>query len=553
MSGTDALHRDCGPPWSAVSCESIVALVDRACRRAPGLPALIFEDGLVVTRRQLLEQAERFAGYLAVRTSPGDRIAVMLENRAEFMIALLAVLAVRCVLVPMNPTAGEHDAGHVLRDSGAALAIVEPSNLGLLDRLRPGCPLLREMVVIQGAEPAGLAAYGADTTPISLAQCAATRRDVATIHYTSGTTGTPKGCILDHEWWLRVCDVHLRLTPHEPDDRHLCCVPFYYVDSLFPLLCILHAGEGLVVMRRFSVSRFWQVAHDHRATLVYLIASMPILLLKQAPSALERRHRLRLVVCLAVPMALHRDLVERFGVPFVDGYGSTEAGWVTRMPLDCVAASIGSGSMGAAVPECELRIVDDRDRDLAVGREGELLIRAPGLFAGYLNRPEDTAAAMRGGWYHTGDIVRADERGLFYFVGRSKDMVRRSGENIACAEVEAVLRTHPKIRDAAVIPVPDEIHGEEVKAYVQLVEGCTADDLPPDELGAYCGSRLATFKIPRYVAYQTDDFPRTPSMRIRKEVLKATPDLTADAWDRERNGRASHRSPQTAHSASERQ
>jgi crotonobetaine/carnitine-CoA ligase len=209
--------------------------------------------------------------------------------------------------------------------------------------------------------------------------------------------------------------------------------------------------------------------------------------------------------------------------------------------------------MGAPVPECELRIVDDADRDLPVGREGELLIRAPGLFAGYLNRPEDTAAAMRGGWYHTGDIVRADERGWFYFVGRSKDMVRRSGENIACAEVEAVLRTHPKIRDAAVIPVPDEIHGEEVKAYVQLVEGCTVDDCPPDEVAAYCAGRLATFKSPRYVAYQTGDFPRTPSMRIRKEALKVTPDLTAGAWDRERHGRLSLPSRQAACSAQERQ
>jgi crotonobetaine/carnitine-CoA ligase len=323
-------------------------------------------------------------------------------------------------------------------------------------------------------------------------------------------------------------------------------VPFYYVDSLFPLLCILHAGEALVVMRRFSVSRFWQVAHDHRATLAYLIASMPILLLKQAPSALERGHRLRLVVCLAVPAGLHGELVDRFGVPFVDGYGSTEAGWVTRVPWERADEAIGSGSMGAAVPECELRVVDEADRDLPIGREGELLIRAPGLFDGYLNQPEATEAAMRGGWYHSGDIVRADAGGFFYFVGRRKDVVRRSGENIACAEVEAVLRTHPKVRDAAVIPVPDEIRGEEVKAYVLLLEGCTIEDLSPAEIIAHCASQLAAFKIPRYVAYQTSDFPRTPSMRVRKEVLKTVPDLTADAWDRERNGSANRPSQRVA-------
>jgi crotonobetaine/carnitine-CoA ligase len=324
------------------------------------------------------------------------------------------------------------------------------------------------------------------------------------------------------------------MTEHRPDDRHLCCVPFHYVDSLFPFLCILHAGEALVVMRRFSVSRFWQVARDLRATLVYIIASMPVLLLKQVPSPIERQHRLRLVVCLAVPAGLHRELVDRFGVPFLDGYGSTEAGWVTRVPTEHADVSIGSGSIGMAVPECTLRVVDDEGRDLPAGREGELLIRAPGLFAGYLNQPEVTAAAMRGGWYHTGDIVRADVRGSCYFVGRKKDVVRRGGENVACAEVEAVLRTHPKIRDAAVIPVPDEIRGEEAKAYVLLVEGLTADALPPREVCAYCAARLAPFKVPRYVAYRASDFPRTPSMRVRKEELKTADDPTADSWDRER-------------------
>jgi crotonobetaine/carnitine-CoA ligase len=527
-------RRDFGPPWSGLSYETVTELIDRCCRQAPARPAMIFEDGPIVTRGEFLEQAERFAGYLAARTAPGERIAVMLATRAEFMIALAAILAVRCTLVPINPLAGDHDAGHVLRDSGAVIAIVAASGKNLVEGLQTSCPTLRHIVVLQEPEPLGLAGHGSDAGRVRLADSGGRREDIATIHYTSGTTGVPKGCMLGHEWWLRVCDVHLRMTEHRPEDRHLCCVPFHYVDSLFPFLCILHAGEALVAMRRFSVSRFWQVARDHRATLVYLIASMPILLLKQPPAPIERQHRLRLVVCLAVPAGLHSELVDRFGVPFLDGYGSTEAGWVTRVPWEDAAAAIGSGSMGMAVPECALRVVDEADRDLPVGHEGELLIRAPGLFAGYLNQPEATAAAMRGGWYHTGDLVRADARGSYYFVGRKKDVVRRSGENIACAEIEAVLRTHPKIRDAAVIPMLDEIRGEEAKAYVLLVEGCAADDLPPEEITAHCASHLAPFKVPRYIAYQAADFPRTPSMRVRKEELKAGGNPTADTWDRER-------------------
>jgi crotonobetaine/carnitine-CoA ligase len=496
---------------------------------------MIFEDGLVVSREQLLDHVERFAGYLAARTTPGDRIAVMLETRAESMIAQLAALAARCVVVPVNPTAKAHDAGHVLRDSGAVVAIVGVENKNIIEGLQAELPALRDIVVLREREPDGLAAHEGAAGRMHLAECRATRSDIATIHYTSGTTGPPKGCMLAHEWWLRLCDVHLRMTPHVRGDRLLCCVPFYYPDSLFLLLSLLHAGNALVVMRRFSASRFWQTVVEHRVTLLYLIASMPILLLKQPPSARERDHHLRAAVCLDVPAQLHAQLLERFGVPFVDTYGSTEAGWVTRMPWHQAAVRIGSGSMGAAAPEAALRVVDDAEDDVSVGQAGELLVRAPGLFAGYLDQPETTAATLRGGWYRTGDLVRPDAAGFYYFLGRKKDMVLRGGENIAAAEVEDVLRTHPKIRDAAVIPVPDEIRGEEVKAYVLLAEGCAADELPPEEIVAHCADRLAAFKVPRYVEYRSADFPRTPTMRVRKEELKAAPDPTANAWDRERS------------------
>jgi len=168
------------------------------------------------------------------------------------------------------------------------------------------------------------------------------------------------------------------------------------------------------------------------------------------------------------------------------------------------------------------------------GQPGEALIRSPGMFRGYFNRPDATAESLRDGWYHTGDLVRQDERSFVYFLGRKKDIVRRSGENIAAAEVEAVLRLLPKVKDAAVIPVPDEIRGEEVKAYVLLVDGVTPADLPPEEIVRHCDERLASFKVPRYIEYRTGDFPRTPSMKAQKQDLKAEKaDHRQGAWDRE--------------------
>jgi crotonobetaine/carnitine-CoA ligase len=157
------------------------------------------------------------------------------------------------------------------------------------------------------------------------------------------------------------------------------------------------------------------------------------------------------------------------------------------------------------------------------------------MFSGYFNRPDATAEAMKGGWYHTGDLVKRDERGFVYFLGRKKDIIRRSGQNVAAAEVEAVLRLIPQVKDAAVIPVPDEIRGEEVKAYLLLVDGKSPADLPPEEVVHFCTERLSGFKVPRYIEYRSGDFPRTPSMRVQKQELKAEKkDLTQGAWDRDK-------------------
>lgn len=500
-----------------------------ACRRAPEQTAMIFEDGVAVTRRQLLDRIEGFAAFLAARISPGDRIAVMLETRAESAIAQLAAMTVGCHPVPINPAARRHDAGHILRDSGAPVAIVDQAQADLLEGLRAELPSLRTIVSVDGSEPDGLPL---GPGRVDLSTCRAQRADIATIHYTSGTTGMPKGCLLSHEWWLRLCDVHLRMTPHRLDDRPLCCVPFHYPDSLFLLLCTLQAAETLVVMRRFSVSRFWPVVAGFGATLLYLIASMPILLLKQAPSRQEREHRLRTAICAGVPASLHRELTERYGVTFIDTYGSTEAGWVARVPLNQAAAFVGSGSVGLAAPECELRVVGDDGQETPAGAVGELLIRAPGLFKGYLNQPGPTAEVLQDGWYRTGDLMRRDDTGRLYFISRNKDIVRRAGENISCAEVEAVLRLHALVRDAAVVPIPDHIRGEEAKAVLLLSEGVPAVDLPPGDVIKHCAVHLAAFKIPRYIAYRTTDFARTPTMRVRKEDLKAEGDPVAGCWDR---------------------
>lgn len=533
MSGLVA-HADAGAPWSGTGeARTLLDLFVPSCREHPDRPAMIFEDGSVVTRAEMLDLSAAFAGYLRDRVSPGEVVAIMLDNRAEFMIAHLATCAVRATLVSINPTAKEHDAGHALRDSNAVLAVVGGSSRELVEGLRESCPALREVVVVDDDEPAGLAAYESEDGPLDLTEALCEPEDITHIYYTSGTTGLAKGCMLDHVWWLRCADIELRLNPKGAGDRMLSCLPFYYADPAVMLACAIHSGGTLVVMRRFSVSRFWDVVQEHDVVDMWVIASMPALLLKGEPRPAEREHGVRLAIAVGVQANIHRELVDRFGFPFLDNYGSTEATINTRVPLHVADEMVGSGSMGVAVPECEIRLVGDDDLDVPEGEAGEILVRSPGLFRGYLNRPEAIEEAMRGGWFHTGDLARRDERGFYYFLGRKKDIIRRSGENVAATEIEEVIRSHPKVLEVAVIPVPDQLRGEEIKAYVLPVVGESPETIPPEELVAWCAERLAAFKVPRYFEYRDTDFPRTPSLRVKKEELKAAPDLVAGAWDRE--------------------
>jgi crotonobetaine/carnitine-CoA ligase len=287
----------------------------------------------------------------------------------------------------------------------------------------------------------------------------------------------------------------------------------------------------MVAMRRFSVSRFWEVVTTYDATEILSIASIPALLMKGEPGPAELDHRIRLAIHAGLPKELHAEMVKRYGFHWHNQYGSTEGGVMSRVPNHMADELIGTGTMGVEPPGVTIRLVDDDDNDVAEGEAGECLIGGPDLYAGYLNRPETTAEANRGGWYHSGDVARRDERGLLYFVGRKKEIIRRSGENISAAELEGVLRSHPKIIEAAVVPVPDELRGEEVKAYIQVRPG---EDLSPETIVEFCRANLAAFKIPRFIEIRDSDFERTPSMRVQKQsLLKEKPDLRVGSWDRE--------------------
>ncbi|MGQ0567472.1 MAG: class I adenylate-forming enzyme family protein [Gemmobacter sp.] len=523
-------HGDVAPDWSALPDPTIIALLARGCHDDPERPLVIVEDGLRMTRRDFLRRCEVFAGYLRGIVTPGDNVAVMLDNRLEFMVAFFAIVACRGTLVSVAPTAKSHDAGHILNDSRPVAIIHGPAQKPVVDEIAPGRGIA--VIGLEAAEPEGLAHLDGPRLDFREATCQ--RDDCVSVYYTSGTTGAPKGCMLHHGWWLRVIDIDLRLFRRGWQDRQLCVLPFYYADPTIQLLTSVATRGTMIAMRRFSVSRFWEVVTQHDATELLSIASIPALLMTGEPGPQDRDHRMRLAIHAGLPKDIHRTLIDRYGFHWHNQYGSTEGGVMSRVPDALADDLVGLGTMGVEPPGVTVRVADDDGNEVPVGQTGEALIAGADLYMGYLNRPEVTDEANRGGWYHSGDMVRRDERGLLYFVGRRKEIIRRSGENISASEVEAVLGAHPLITEAAVVPVPDAMRGEEVKAYLLVAAGVTMETLPPEAVLDHCRERLAGFKVPRYLEYRTTDFPRLASMKVDKQTLKSLkPDLRDGAWDRE--------------------
>jgi crotonobetaine/carnitine-CoA ligase len=299
------------------------------------------------------------------------------------------------------------------------------------------------------------------------------------------------------------------------------------MDPQWLLLMSFHHRATLFVAKRQSASRFMGWVREHRIQ----FCLFPEIMFKQPPSPLDRQNEIIRVNVYGLNKEIHAAVEERFNFVAREVFGMTEAGTCMFMPIEATDM-IGSGSCGKPAPFREARIADENGRELASGEIGELQLRGPGMFQGYYKNAEATAAVFADGWFRTGDLFRRDERGYFYIVGRMKDMIRRSGENVAAREVEAVLRQLPQVEEAAAVPVPDPVRGEEIKVYVVLRAGFDPSNVPPDVIVSHCEVNLARFKVPRYIAYH-HQLPKTPTGKIAKKLLlQEAADLRLGAFDR---------------------
>ncbi|MEU7316267.1 AMP-binding protein [Streptomyces sp. NPDC007083] len=510
-----------GPRW-----QNLAELV-RDAARLHGDREFLRCGGDTLTFREADERTDRLAGaLLAHGVVPGDRIALLMENSADWPLCWLAAVKAGAVTVPVNSRCGASDLAHLLTDSGATLLLSSESCADLARRV--GGTLRQRCAVRTVRELAAAAVHGpGDRVP------GAERwhpDDTVNFQYTSGTTGFPKACVLSHDYWLRTAWGIAAASGLGADDVVLTAQAFSYVDPQWKaVMCLMH-GIPLVVLERFSASGFWPAVRKHRATITYVLGSMPMLLHKQPPASGDRDHTMRLVLCSGIPRELHRPFEERWGAAWREVYGSTESGLDLIVPPGD-AACTGTGRLGGPPPGKEVVVADEQGDPVRPGRTGEILVRGRPLMREYWNSPQSTGRAFRGGWYRTGDLGCTDPDGGIRHAGRLKDVIRRGGENIAAAEVESVLEAHPAVLGAAVVGIPDELFGELPKAFLLLCDGYRPSGDTVRSVLAHTRRQLAKFKVPAYLEC-VESFPMTPSARVRKSrLLRPGTDQRSGAFD----------------------
>ena len=497
---------------------------DHAFLCAPPAPGRAWHpDGVEFTYGQTREQVLRLRErYAAAGYGHGHRVALLLENRPEFFFHYLALNALGCGIVPINPDYRHDEMLYQMDHSEADLAVVIAARVGDLERvaLERATPL---PVVSADAFPASLPAPG----PAPRAGAPGPDTECSLL-YTSGTTGRPKGCILTNFYYLNAGAWYGGMggtLVFEPGrERFYNPLPLFHMNcQAVTATCVMLGAHCLILPERFSPTRWWADVVATRATVVHYLGVVPPLLLNQPPSAEERRHRVKLGFGTGVEPSLHEPFEKRFGFPLVECWGMTETGRVYGDRFE--PRQISTRAFGAPFGGFEAKAVDDRDREVPRGTEGELLVRwggpegpRHGFFAGYLKNREATEEAWRGGWFHTGDCVRQMADDMLVFVDRKKNIIRRSGENIAAAEVEAALQAHEAVAQVAVLAVPDEIREEEVMACIVPMRGVTPDRALADRLMEWCLGKLAYFKAPGWILF-VPSLPTTGTQKVQKTQI----------------------------------
>jgi long-chain acyl-CoA synthetase len=513
---------------------NLAVFLDDSAREVPDHPAVVRGDA-VYTYAAVEAAANQVANaLLAAGVEPGQRVALSCPNLEWFPIAYYGILKAGAVVVPLNVLLKGREIAYHLEDSGAVaylcfagtpelpMGTMGHEGFTQVDSCRTFVLMPADLTAPSPIEGVPTALEFVAGQPSTFDTAATSAEDTAVVLYTSGTTGRPKGAELTHTNMVlnaRLYDTQFRSTATEPD-VHLVALPlFHSFGQTVQMNTGFYQGGTLVLLPRFDATEALRLMQEHGVTFFAGVPTMYWAMLNADTTGLDLEKiasRLRVANSggSAMPLEVMRQVSERFGVQVLEGYGLSETSPVAT--FNRVGRPPKPGTVGLPVWGVSVRVVDANDEDVPVGEQGEVLIRGHNIMKGYLGRPEATAEALRGGWFHTGDIGHLDKDGYLTITDRVKDMILRGGFNVYPREVEEVLMTHPAVSLAAVVGVPDERSGEEVKAFVVLEQGA---QLTAEELVAWSKSQMADYKYPRQVAFM-DTLPMTATGKILKRELR---------------------------------
>jgi acyl-CoA synthetase (AMP-forming)/AMP-acid ligase II len=478
--------------------------------------------------QRVQERAQAFAdsGY-----GPGLRVGLLLENRPVFIELWLALNSLGVSVVPINPDLRATEIRYLLQHSEMCLAIVLPERRTDVEQAVEESSLQVSVITPADAVPRVTQERASIDSIGNATECA--------LLYTSGTTGNPKGCMLSNEYFLHSGDWYAETGGHislqTDTERMLTPLPLFHMNAMaVSVTAMLTVGGCLILLDRFHPRSWWQSVRDSRATVVHYLGVMPSILMQAAAAATDRSHNVRFGFGAGVDKKLHAAFEERFGFPLIEAWACTETGSGGVVSAHEEPRHVGTSCFGRPCNNVEVRVVDDTGADVASGTQGELLVRRAGsnphygFFSGYYKDAEATDELWRDGWLHTGDVVRQGADGSLYFIDRKKNVIRRSGENIAAVDVETVLNRHPGIAQCAAVAAPDELRGDEVAVFIvpdgaDGNAGCSVSAADAEreavEIVHWALAQMTYYKAPGLIAF-IDELPVTATQKIKRGELK---------------------------------
>ncbi len=516
-------------------------IIEDKARQFPDHVVFQFRDDPITLEEFNTRINQAAKGFLELGVKHGDKVAIMLPNNPEFLYVWFGLNKIGACEVPVNVALKGQGLAYQMVQSDCVALVADLQYLDRLEGVAGELESIRHIIYTDSAATGSPLPSWPGFEHLRYAEfsdrsqdspgIAVHYSDLASILYTSGTTGVSKGVKFSHHYWYDIWAESVKYSRYTEDDVLYTGLPFFHGNAQgITIGPAILADAKAVIVERFSASRLWDDCRRWNCTEANYIGGIIPILLKQTPRDDDGDNPVRLMVGAAAPADEWHAFQERFNTKLLEVYGMTECYCCLVSPYDEPRA----GSCGKAITGWDVQIVDDDNNECEPGSLGEFIARSNKRFVGttgYYNKPEATLDLFDSGWIHTGDLGRMDEDRYFYFVDRKKQAIRRRGENISSVEVESIVSSHEAVLESCVVGVPSELGEEEVKAVVVLKDGLKATE---EELIRWCEPRMAYFAIPRYIAIRSS-LPKTPSERVEKFKLKEE-GITPDCWDREEAG-----------------